>query len=876
MRLHKLLLRLVTPVCIFLVAGCSDSFEEHGEENVNRDGYINITLRSSSLTRATEDGVDKYNENLIESAVLLLYPDDNTAGSLDTSVPAVSQTFTGLDAKSTTVLQVVLSDANKATLFGKDGTKPCRAYVFTNLPAAVLSDIKANTTADAIKKMTVTSPFESNEVQQSFVMDGTGTVSLASDGKSAEGKVEVKRAAAKVTLVIRVPETIQSGEGEDAVVWYSQLDNMKASIVNGVKTSWVVPNADRVKADTDYFSMPTQATQGNGPRSMEKMEGVSETEGFPYVVNIPFYTYPNSWSEDAEESHRTFITLMVPWREGQEGAYRTSYYQVPINRTTDLVRNVSYKINLNVGVLGSFVPDEPFEMTDCSYTAVNWSEEPIDVSISDYRYLVVDEDYYVVNNEPSISIPVYSSHPVTVTNVTATYYRYAVTNQGNEYPVVITDGVNTATGEYSSNNGRTIWQCSYKPNSDTDANGILNLNHEMIQWTPYRRTNYNNYREITQAQLVTYAPLVTSTSTPNLSGYQIAHFRPTSNAEYSRVEFLITIQHTGNSNYNQTIRVVQYPAIYVESSQNRYDSGGVTAQNGNTYINGNCLNRYPDGRNPQWSAEAWCNSPGLPASSESNTNANPNQYVITIGNLDSDTKYIIGDPRVKTPVDSPIFEMNTYSGNSTINTNPNTAWANVLDMSGTRRGLKFYYPTNSESAYSEYIAPKIRIASSYGRSQDFNYSDALKRCAGYQEMGRPAGRWRIPTVAEIEYIIGLSVKGYIPELFTKTTSDFWGSTDNYYWTAQGRITPNTSVPGVLTRPKDTDGSAHVRCVYDEWYWGNDTVPGTGDADDPAYMKTYPFTWGDREIDFSTTQTRSSNVKGGAKSAARLIDIIRTK
>lgn len=866
MRLYKLLLRFATLICVFLVAGCSDSFEQSGEENVNRDGYINITLRSSKLTRATEAGLDEYNENRIESAVLLLYPADNTAGSLDTSIPTVSQTFTGLDATSTTVLQVVLSDANKTTLFGNDGTKQCRAYVFTNLPAAVLSNITAATTAADIKNMTVTSPFESNEVQQSFVMDGSGYVSLASDGKSAEGSVDVQRAAAKITLAIRVPENIEIGEGDEAVTWYSQLGNMKASIMNGVKTSSVVPNVEREKTDADYYSMPTQATQGNGPRSMEKQDGVSETEGFPYVVNVPFYTYPNSWSEDAEETHRTFITLMVPWREGQQGSFRTSYYQVPINKTTNLVRNVSYKINLNVGVLGSFVPDEPFDMTDCSYTAVNWSEEPIDVTISNYRYLVVDEDYYVVNNEPSISIPVYSSHPVTVTNVTATYYRYAVTNQGNEYPVEITDGVNTATGNYSSNNGRTIWQCSYTPNSNTDANGILNLNHEMIQWTPYRSTGNNRYSEISQSQLATYAP---ENNRPN--NYQIAHFRPTSDAEYSRFEFLITIQHTGDEDYSQTIRVVQYPAIYIEASQNRYSgTSSLSAQQGNTYINGNCLNSYGNFWNPEWTADDWCNSPGLPASASTTTNANPNQYVITIGNLDSDTKYIIGDPRIKSPVESPIFGMNTYNGNSTINTNPNNSWANVLDMSGTRRGLQFYYPTNSELAYSEYIAPKIRVASSYGRSQSLSYQNAQKRCAGYQEMGRPAGRWRIPTVAEIEYIIGLSVKGYIPVLFTSISNN----QSNYYWSAQGRITPNTSVPGVLTRPQNTNGNAHVRCVYDEWYWGNDTIPGTGNG--AANTKTYPFTWGDREIDFSTTQTRSSNVKGGAKSAARLIDIIRNK
>lgn len=813
---------------------------------MNRDGYINITLRSSKLTRATEAGLDEYNENRIESAVLLLYPADNTAGSLDTSIPTVSQTFTGLDATSTTVLQVVLSDANKTTLFGNDGTKQCRAYVFTNLPAAVLSNITAATTVADIKNMTMTSPFESNEVQQSFVMDGSGTVSLASDGKSAEGSVDVQRAAAKITLAIRVPATIESGEGDDAVVWYSQLGNMKASIMNGVKTSSVVPNVEREKTDADYYSMPTQATQGNGPRSMEKQDGVSETEGFPYVVNIPFYTYPNSWSEDAEETHRTFITLMVPWREGVQGSFRTSYYQVPINRTTDLVRNVSYKINLNVGVLGSFVPDEPFDMTDCSYTAVNWSEEPIDVTISNYRYLVVDEDYYVVNNEPSISIPVYSSHPVTVTNVTATYYRYYVTAQGNEYPVEITQQMNTDTGNFTggraewtgtqipSNDGKTIWQCEYVANSETDANGTLNLNHEMLQWQPHSRTGrgtqYNPY----------YYPEIQQSDLPDNT---INIFTPTEDAEYSRFEFLITIQHTGNSNYSQTIRVIQYPGMYIEAILNNPNEG-TNAAGGNMYVNGN-----------QTAGDiAWLRAPGL-----NGDNRNPNQYILTTTVLTLND-YIIGDPRSQST-------SNLGITNTTSSTNVNylqNNWYVANDMGGQRRGLRYYYPTDSDIEKKNYLAPKIRIASSYGVSRTMSYANAQRRCAGYQEMMAPAGRWRIPTVAEIEYMIHMSNSGYIPALF--------GSGSDY-WSAQGKITA-TLTNGKLKDPDGFTNNCYVRCVYDEWYWGNDTIPGTGTG--AANTKTYPFTWGDREIDFSTTQTRSSNVKGGAKCAARLIDIIRNK
>lgn len=842
MKLHRLLWHTIALAGLLLPVGCSDDWEKPAEEQAGADGYINITLRSSRLTRATEDGLDEYNENTIESAVLLLYPDDGTAGAQETYQPTVSQVFTGLTANQTAVLQVILTDAAKNRLFGNNGTSSCRAIVFTNLPQNVLGNITATTTADDIKKMTVTSPFESNEVQQSFVMDGSGEVRLAADGKSASGTVDVQRVAAKITLSIRVPESITMGEGEQQTTWNSQRSNMRAAIMNGVKTSAVVPS-NHTNADGDYYSMPTQATSGNGPRSLNLVEGVSPETGYPYIVNIPFYTYPNSWTEAAEETHRTFITLMVPWREGDTGPYRTSYYQVPINRGTSIARNVSYRINLNVGVLGSFTPDEPFLLEDCSYTAVDWSRENIDVSISDYRYLVVDQEYYTINNEPSIAIPLYSSHPVVVQNVTATYYRYYVTAQGNEYPVTITQAVNQATKDYSGNDGKAIWTCTYVPNSQTDANGLLNLNHEMIQWTPYRRNN-NRYSEISQTQLATYAP------ENDLNNYQIAHFRPTTNAEYSRVEFDITIIHYLHPEYSQTIRIVQYPAMYIEATQNYYTGNSTDASNGNMYVNRNQtrLNNYDDYN--------WLTAYGLTTSS----NANPNQYILSINNLNT-TDYIIGDPR--SHVYTNLGFNNTTTSTNTRNLNSN--WFYAPDMSGRSRGLTYYYPTDSDNSKLNYVAPKIRVASSYGVCYPMDYEHAQKRCASYQEMAYPAGRWRIPTVGEIEYIIYLSNQQYIPLLFDR---------DANYWSAQGIVNTGDMTNGKLIPPDDLEGTSAVRCVYDEWYWGNDTIPGTGTG--AANRKTYPFTWGDREIDFSESNTRAAKATVGAKNASRLIDIIRNK
>lgn len=189
------------------------------------------------------------------------------------------------------------------------------------------------------------------------------------------------------------------------------------------------------------------------------------------------------------------------------------------------------------------------------------------------------------------------------------------------------------------------------------------------------------------------------------------------------------------------------------------------------------------------------------SSSASPGNKDPYMYVVTVSSLPKGTSYVIGDPR-----------QDTY-------TNLSYSFSNTSWLYGSDHRLTYYYPTykdDSDRSVSNMIAPSFRIASSYGVASTMSYSDAQKRCAAYQEDGYPAGRWRIPTKAEIEYMAKLAKDGKIPVLL---------STDSYYWGSNGQAykpdgTPSTS-------------NSFIRCVYDEWYWKDKCTKTT-------------FTWGDKE------------------------------
>ena len=248
----------------------------------------------------------------------------------------------------------------------------------------------------------------------------------------------------------------------------------------------------------------------------------------------------------------------------------------------------------------------------------------------------------------------------------------------------------------------------------------------------------------------------------------------------------ITFTVTNADGISHTVNVEHRPAIYVignfnsNGNNNRFVYGVKTA---NSNVNGTATrNQIKLG-----------NINDLSNEKENATNRNMNQYKIYISVLgDNESNYMIGDPRgVKN---------------------------NLSQLTGPQNlgGLQNYHPTSSSA--QNVIAPSFLIASSWGRTATLTWQGAERRCASYQENGYPAGRWRVPTEAEIKFIISLSNKGYIPALF-----------QGKYYHSTGDTYKSDNV--------DNNASPYVRCVYDLWFWGDD-APLTGNA-------ANTFTWGDQ-------------------------------
>lgn len=337
--------------------------------------------------------------------------------------------------------------------------------------------------------------------------------------------------------------------------------------------------------------------------------------------------------------------------------------------------------------------------------------------------------------------------------------------------------------------------------------------------------------------------------------------------QFSRMEIIIKIKHKDQdegSLFEETVYITQYPGIYIEVSHDYgnpyYDGNQNRNSSNNEYV---LVNGHSSSRNSNY---PWAAVNVDQMYSFAGNNCNPNMYVIHTTQLSEDNpNYIIGDPRniyynnrlsgASNDENSQLFLsynqplvhtsdvdwltdrygqlIHNYSGvNGVYVVVPDMYFEYIGEftniLSNTTEFLKRYYPTDETGFYLgseedldkpgtkiDYIAPSFRIASSFGKVTQNNLETARRRCAVYQEAGRPAGRWRLPTKAEVEFIASLSADKKIPVLFGDSKNlEYYGR----YWTAQGKIEVNAYGDIKFPTSDHGDGEYSPRCLYDEWYW----------------------------------------------------------
>lgn len=829
-KIYRILIAL-TVVCCH--TACNESFDVPTSLAPDSPGTITITFISSGMSRSVNS--DK-SEELVENLYIGLYPldaSDTDAATFWAPFEYIEDHPNVIQKDGKTYVTLQLNDAMSSVLFDNINGKECRIFAVANVPEDVHVPNKAS--IQTLKSMSVISNFDNGEVQPSFIMTcGTdinndkikySAPTVQGQKGKAAGTLNLKRTAAKIRLNVTVPEKIEIKDdaGHVKETWHPRKTddkvNMNVALINGVKQATAVA-AEKPVNDEAYFDSDLSELSPNGGG---------------YVLDIPFYTYPNSWTESINETRKTILSLTVPWYKDGADSNSTStfYYQVPLTpaEVTKLESNHSYIVNLTVGMLGSLVPDTPVTVEDVSYQIVNWGDGEVEVPIEDSRYLVVNPNVYTFNNETNMSIPYYTSHPVEIVDVKIKYQRFNfisdVTNPDVGRVVEF-----TIDEDQIENTNEKYPETPIYTDSKTETLGqkYLNIIHPLNLWTPCDKDD-------AEVSLIEHTSLADTIAVAN----SIKYYKPETDDAFSMYTITFTVRHEDRPEYKEDVVIYQYPAIYIEADRNP-----ASKPEGNIFVNGYTnLRSVNNSSNENWKgSQSYGSTTGL--TWEDAKNKNPNMYIINITSLsedikfsvyDEDTKvtteynYVIGDPRSKfcqnlfntttftstreELVDGETVEK-TYTGYVNLKTRTNNSDPAAVSRcnkvvplypNDTERTLTYYYVTLEDGSVTNMISPQFRIASSWGVTSGISRFQARYRAALYQENKFPAGRWRIPTVAEFSYINKLSNDRKIPQLFTYNTP---------YWTSDGLY--RCTKEGQISRMKEQADYRAVRAVYDDWYW----------------------------------------------------------
>ena len=770
------------------------------------DHCIEITLgglHPSLATKVSSRGADVYNENLVKSVDCFFYTNGGTVSNA--VFTALGRGADAVAEGDSTVykVKVFFTDADALRMFGDKNSGTCEFFVICNAPLSY--DLNHSSVAE-LKELVVENDFTAQTVQGSFVMsaDGPSTVTLTTDGddnRTASGRIKVTRAAAKIQFFLLIPEEF---EDESNQTWEPVFDaGIGISMSNAVKKGKV--DGDYVVQNTDYVSYGAREITALNPG-----DEITGHEEYTYT-HVPFYSYPCAWSDLSD--YATTVVFRIPWRIKGETDYQWKKYQLSPNVSTlDLKRNVFYRTFVKVSSLGGADKESFVVIPECDYEIIPWMNESasgggqgvIPGELITYKYLVLDHPEQTLNNEATVYFTYVTSSPISSVKITTVQYY----DNSNANPLR-TQNVNRTI----SGNSETVSTNAGSITVDKGNPGYVSFYHSLENMYTSITVNAEITNEDGCMQRVTFVQnpsiqLVRETGAGNVfvNGWfsRLTTTPPGTGWDASSGGWNPTYYYRYNDNTTGATGTFYHngrDALW--SSYNYYITSGTTTIDGHT-----------------------CGSYGLVLGRVNNLSSSidKNFYttLITVSSFNSsndyyranneDIHYRIGDPRVPAS--------DVYNGANAW-TNESNFYAYVYhnnsptELAGSWEEPGSILISTQVPADQSIIAPRLLVSSALNANESLTFPNIVKRGATYQEAGYPAGRWRLPTEAEIAFIVARQKEGVIPVLYATNTE---------YWAGSGRLVyiPTAANAGItFSDPESASTISSCRYVYDLWYWGED-------------------------------------------------------
>ena len=831
-----------------------------GFENVEAEDnciILRLDLSSGVHTKAaTERGKDALHENLINTIDCFFFK----TGETDSPAifRAIGRTVEDAVSDSTECyVKIYYNDEIARNLFGSTTGGSCEAFVIAN--ASI--NYNSSSTLEQLRQSVIEYDFSQQEVQPYFVMCSreTAQVTLYTttatvDGQettisTAAGRVPLYRCASKVQLYLRLPSVFTDGsENCEYAPCPDSLGGIKLSLSSGAKKAYAYGNY--TLAASDYISY--------GDRAIALTSDLIEGKEDYNYTHTPFYSYPMTWS-DLSDNAANFV-FSIPWHmvknagEDVDGAAERRYYKISANVAgRKFEANGFYRTFVYVQSRGEETLDNAEPLDECSYIISPWvhegsvssdaGSESISGEFVRYTFLVVEPDEVTLNNQASYTFNFKSSSDLDNYKVlidSVCFYKYT-SGAGERKKIAVGDNVSTVA-QRTSGNASFIDKNEYSV-SYNYAKGEIYFLHDLdevyeqrdISLTVKNRDNISQQVKIHQMPSImlqlhdagdvfvngyfgrvkdaAYSGRSNSLSATYYTrsgggpggGSYTSHTYTASLSPYYHCNIGITVSVTNN---NSTYAPNPGSAFYYNTSGNTATSfaWNLTTDYGSLLVTTNNMDT-------SISSNFFTTEINLSAFNENNH---------TYSSNGEDVEYRIGDPRVKASASTSeggygsTWALNGYlywnNGQTT------QAWTNpgdimICSMREQDRSL---------------IAPRILISSALNANTGLTWEQVLKRGATYQEAGYPAGRWRLPSEAEMAYIVARQVDKTIPTLYAK---------NSVYWSGSGR-TMSTNESGENTFADRTETETHsCRFVYDLWYWG-DTPAATNEYHPNGHNTTY--------------------------------------
>ena len=778
------------------------------QPETSAQGEISIRLTVPSMSTKTTNATD--DENTVTSLDILVY-DNVAAAPVWTSHVDISSanqldgTYTqdgitpddlGLSTdKSALLTMTVFAVANYPSSLGG-----------TTLTLSQVKDLAVN--ADAF--VTGATGHGVVAANPRFIMVAEGGFAM-NTLTSVLADLTLSRLAAKVSLTLTYPTGSITTPG----------DNYGS---HSTTVSWVPLSGENVRAYLDNAAM--SATLG-GPAS-------PVPDGFTYADTHPspsstvdFYTYPFSWAEGGDRA--PFIKIIQPWRyvryynDGSKDIILDEnvvefYYKVMFPGLTSLVSNAWYNTTVTVNVLGGEV-ESPVILNAEGLDVLGWGTATgVDhIALQPVKYLEPDENDVEVYNGSTVSIRYQASSTPTLTVNSIHKDVYINYDTDTKY-------IYRSSGSWPSSGVIDNYDASWITNDYNSSThiGYINLNH-------------------------------------TLSGDFFESDGITKKSNFAARPYIYNLSLDADG-FHEDITITQYPPLYVQGQMSTgwVSIRGITTnftptyrarEKGETAITtlmvSPAYRLYTRWHNTVYNNPSFSGALGSVATyayldTDEPYKKNHCRWRIIIRPTAAENLYLV-DPRIDISTDRDpnntsngdfgLFEvLNEHASNDTdgpidgsplsSNTDEQTS---LKSYKPTKR--KMWLATNDPVDHFPGIAPEYMVASSYGKTVSINFMAALVRCAGYQEDGFPAGRWRIPTEEEIEMAIKLADRNAIPKLFD---GKYWASSGRYISSDTGKWTQGTNeqLTNIINEGTHLIG---VRCVYDTWYWGREEESSTKDG-----------------------------------------------